>query len=102
VELIKHAVAGTVESSDIMVTVEPTNQQAITIDLDSSVEKQFGKQIRAVIQETLTKLGVQAAKITAIDKGALDCTIQARVITAVYRSAGKENYDWKEISSWNA
>ncbi|MDN6577975.1 MAG: citrate lyase ACP, partial [Lactiplantibacillus plantarum] len=33
---------------------------------------------------------------------ALDCAIQARTITAVYRAAEQENFDWKEIDSWNA
>ena len=38
----------------------------------------------------------------AVDKGALDCTIQARTVTVVHRAAEVENYDWKEIDSWNA
>ena len=98
---IKHnGVAGTIESSDIMVTVEPASE-GIAIDLDSSVEKQFGNQIRKVIKETLEKLQVTSAKVTAIDKGALDCTVQARTIAAVHRAADQKEYDWKEISSWN-
>lgn len=101
-EIKKSAVAGTVESSDIMITVEPNEQQAITIDLDSSVEKQYGAEIRALIESTLTKMGVAAAKVTAVDKGALDCTIQARTLTAVHRASEVEAYDWKEIDSWNA
>ena len=41
-------------------------------------------------------------EVVAVDKGALDCTIQARTVTAVHRAAEVENYDWKEIDSWNA
>ena len=38
-----------------------------------------------------------------IDKGALDCTVQARTIAAVYRAAGTAGeIDWKEIDAWNA
>jgi len=37
--LVKKAIAGTLESSDIMVTVEPAS--TLKIDLKSSVEKQF-------------------------------------------------------------
>ncbi|WP_438763635.1 citrate lyase acyl carrier protein [Enterococcus sp. AZ194] len=85
-----------------MVTVEPMEEKGIQISLESSVEKQFGEQIRQVISETLAKLGVEAAQITAVDKGALDCTIQARTITAVHRASETETYDWKEIRSWNA
>lgn len=101
-KIVKNAVAGTVESSDIMITIDANEVDEISIDLESSVEKQFGQQIRKVIEETLKNLGVTSAKITAIDKGALDCTIQARTITAAHRGAEKETYDWKEIDSWNA
>ena len=69
--------------------------------MDSSVEEQFGKQIRRVIKETLALLKVDSVKVVAVDKGALDCTIQARTIAAAYRAAGIEEYDWKEISTWN-
>ncbi|EHI73400.1 citrate lyase subunit gamma [Streptococcus criceti] len=95
------AVAGSLESSDIMVTVNPSND-GISIELESSVEKQFGQQIRTLIQETLENLGVQSAAIQAVDKGALDCTIQARTLAAVHRAAEVEQYNWKEIDAWNA
>ena len=36
--------------------------------------------------ETLEKLDVKDIKIGIVDKGALDCTIRARVEGAVYRS----------------
>ena len=81
----KPAVAGTLESSDCMVTVEP-GEGSIQFDLDSVVIHQFGNQIRKVAYETLRNLGVDDAKITIVDKGALDCTIKARIEGAVYRS----------------
>lgn len=84
-EIKKPAVAGTLESSDCMVTVEPGNG-SVELDLDSAVIRQFGKQIRKVIHETLDRLEVTDAKVTVVDKGALDCTIKARVECAVYRS----------------
>ncbi|BCA86726.1 citrate lyase acyl carrier protein [Enterococcus saigonensis] len=101
-EIKKSAVAGTVESSDIMVTVAPNPEEKIAIELDSSVEKQYGEQIRKLIAETLKRLDVSAAKVTAVDKGALDCTIQARTLTAVHRASEVGEYNWKEIDSWNA
>ena len=58
--------------------------------------------LRRVIEETLKELGVTSAEVIAVDKGALDCTIQARTVTVVHRAAEVENYDWKEIDSWNA
>lgn len=48
-KIIKNATAGTVESSDIMITVQPIESTENTIELESSVEKQFGNQIRQVI-----------------------------------------------------
>ena len=75
------------ESSDIMITLEP-NSGGIAIEVSSIVEKQFGQEIRRVISETLAELGVKQAKVTAVDKGALDCAIRARVKTAVYRASG--------------
>ena len=93
-EIKKAAVAGTLESSDCMVTVEP-GEGGITLDLDSAVIRQYGKQIRKVIGETLKRLDVTSAKVTVVDKGALDCTIKARVECAVYRSAEiKDGLPW--------
>ncbi len=98
-KIMKNAVAGTMESSDILVTVQPS-EQGITIDLTSTVEEQFGRQIRQVIREALEQLGVENAEVTAVDKGALDCTIRARVETAVYRSLedGQSEVDWEALS----
>ena len=95
-ELKQAAIAGTMESSDIMITLEP--QQAgskdIEINLSSTVEKQFGDEIRRVITETLQGMGVAGAKVKAVDKGALDCAIRARVKTAACRAAGQTTYPW--------
>ena len=84
-EIRKPAVAGTMESCDCMVSVEPGGN-GIELDLSSSVIRQYGVQIRKVILETLDRLEVENARVTVVDKGALDCTIKARVECAVYRS----------------
>lgn len=100
--ITRTASAGTVESSDIMVTVEPNENNGVQIELQSSVEKQFGDQIRKVLTETLEKLKVDNVNVSAVDQGALDCTIEARTVVAVYRAANEKNFDWKELNSWNA
>ncbi|MCI8578714.1 MAG: citrate lyase acyl carrier protein [Lachnospiraceae bacterium] len=93
-EIKKAAMAGTLESSDAQVTVEPGNG-SIELSIESSVIHQFGKQIRATILETLNRLEVGSAKVTVVDKGALDCTLKARVECAVYRSNDMtENLPW--------
>ena len=93
-EIKKAAMAGTLESSDASLTVEPGDGR-IELSIESSVIHQFGKQIRAVILETLGRLEVESAKVTVVDKGALDCTLKARVECAVYRSNDvTENLPW--------
>ncbi len=82
--------AGTIESNDILITVMPSEAgTGISIELNSPVIKQYGTQIRQVIVETLTSLGIADANIHATDRGALNCTIRARLRTAVLR-AGTE------------
>ena len=94
-EILKSAVAGTLESSDAMVTVEP-GEGGISLELSSSVMNQYGRQIKATILETLERLDVKDARVTVVDKGALDCTIKARVECAVFRSCGasESNSPW--------
>jgi citrate lyase subunit gamma (acyl carrier protein) len=92
-EIVQTSIAGTLESSDIMITFEP-DSEGITINLQSVVEKQFGREIRRAILETLSALQVKNVKISAVDKGALDCTIRARIKTAAYRGAALTQYDW--------
>ena len=88
-KLITTGNAGTMESNDIMITVEPSDAGGVQVELTSSVYQQFGKQIIAVIRETAADYGVENALITAVDKGALDCTLKARVECAVFRSCDK-------------
>ena len=94
-EIKKPAMAGTLESSDCMVTVEPGDGK-VDLELSSVVIRQFGPQIRKVIFETLERLEVTDARVTVVDKGALDCTLKARVECAVLRSCGQsaENIPW--------
>ena len=93
-EILKSAAAGTLESSDCMVTVEPG--EGITLDLSSSVMNQYGRQIKAAVLETLERLDVKSANVTVVDKGALECTLKARVECAVFRSsdASSANIPW--------
>ena len=92
-EILKSAAAGTLESSDCLVTVEPG--EGITLDLSSSVMNQYGRQIKATVLETLERLDVKDVHITVVDKGALDCTLKARIEGAVFRSVDQyENLPW--------
>lgn len=93
-EILKPAAAGTLESSDCQVTVEP-GDGSIDFSLESAVINQFGNQIKKVVMETLESLEIDNVKISIVDKGALDCTIKARVEAAAFRAVGQtENLPW--------
>lgn len=87
---INESFAGTLESGDIHIRLLPSEAPGLTINLESSVAYQFGNQIKQVIEETLQELGVDSAVVNATDKGALDCTIRARVTAAAVRATGRD------------
>ena len=87
--LKKTAVAGTLESSDVMVTVTPNPGRGVEIELESEVKAAFA----AVACRELELAGVEDAHLLLRDKGALDCVISARVRCALYRAA-EAAYDW--------
>ena len=86
-QIVKNASAGTMESSDAYVEIQPGND-GIQLQLESVVAQQFGESIRQVVTEVLTELGVESANVRVVDRGALECVLRARVETAVLR--GKE------------
>ena len=93
-EIKKPTVAGTLESSDCQVTVEPGNGK-VDFSLESAVIHQFGNQIKKVTLETLKDLGIDNVRISIVDKGALDCTIKARIEGAVFRAVDQyDNIPW--------
>jgi len=85
--IVRNASAGTMESSDAYVEIEPAD--SLQVSLESVVREQFGTEIDRVVREVLAQNGVEKANVRVIDRGALECVIRARVETAVNR--GKEN-----------
>lgn len=81
----RKASAGTMQSSDLMVVVEPADR--LEIEIESTVKKQFEQLIRERIEETLARMGVAAGSIKITDRGALDYAIDARVEAALRRAA---------------
>lgn len=86
-DIICRATAGTLESSDVFVTLEP--HDGLQIDIDSVVKNQYGEAILHTVEDVLSELNVQNAKLSIVDRGALDCVIRARVETAVLRGKGE-------------
>ena len=80
----KAAKAGSLESNDLMIMIEPSDKLNITIN--SVVKEQYGDKILKAINEVLDEEGVIKANIVIEDKGALDFTIRARMRTAIERS----------------
>ena len=91
-ELKIRAVAGTLESSDVLIIVEPSLSE-IKIELESEVMAQFGNSIRKVILDTCMELGVTKGVIKVTDKGAIDPVIKSRVQTALLRSAEVKTFN---------
>ena len=83
-QIVKNAAAGTMESSDVYVEIEPA--QELTVQLESVVKVQFGESILEVVRDVLKENGVENASVRVVDRGALECVIRARVETAVLRS----------------
>lgn len=79
-----NAVAGSLESSDVMITITPA--EVIDISLTSVVKAQWGRQIEAVVRDVLAEAGVTGAEVTVNDKGARECTLRARLKTVLARS----------------
>ena len=86
-KILKNASAGTMESSDVYVQIEP-GSDGIQLQLESVVAQQFGDSIKEVVREVLSEMNVKHAKVRIVDRDALECVIRARVETAVLR--GKE------------
>lgn len=84
-KVTKAAMAGTLESSDIMITLEP-GDGAVQIDLQSSVDMYYHDQIMDVLNGVLKDMNIDNVSVRAVDHGALDCTIRARMTTAVKRA----------------
>ena len=79
------ALAGTLESNDILITISSTGGSANSVDLSSIVINQFGPAIRAVVEQCLEASGLSGVEVTVQDRGALECTIKARMETAIAR-----------------
>ena len=87
-KLIRKAVAGTLESSDALVEVSPA--PGVELEIESAVMAQFCDAIEKCVREVLAQFAVEGAAVRVTDRGALDCTIRARVEAAVKRAAKED------------
>ena len=83
--ITKSATAGTMQSSDLIVQVEPAER--LEIQIESTVKQQFEHLIRQRVEDVLSRHAVTRARVKVSDRGALDYAIEARVETALRRAA---------------
>lgn len=81
----KNAVAGTLESADVMITIEP--YESLEVKINSSVIEGFKQEITNCVNSTLSEFGVTRARVYVNDKGAFDAVIAARLETAILRAS---------------
>jgi citrate lyase subunit gamma (acyl carrier protein) len=83
--IARKAQAGTMQSSDLMVFVEPG--EGLRVEIDSTVKKQFEHLIRERVAAVLRRNEVTTGTFRIADRGALDYAIEARLETAIRRAA---------------
>jgi citrate lyase subunit gamma (acyl carrier protein) len=85
-DIIQVGMAGTLESSDAAVTIEP-GAAGIELAIECA-DKRFSRHVEAAAMSALAEAGVTAARVSVRDRSALDCTIRARVLAACHRASG--------------
>jgi len=95
VEIKQAVMVGTLESSDILISITPNPGKGLEIHLQSVVKTQYGDAILATMNEVLESFGITDAIVEATDRGALDWVIRSRMQTACCR-ATESKFNWKE------
>lgn len=84
--------AGTFESSDVIVLIEPTEAgSGRKIEIESIVKLQYGDNLKTVVNEMLDQYKLTDIHIILKDKGALEPVVKARIETAILRSIAHQN-----------
>ncbi len=95
-EIKQAAMAGTLESSDIQISIAPNPGGGLDIGLQSVVKAQFGDAIVATITDVLESFGIKDAVVEAVDRGALEWVIRSRMQAACCYATGTK-FDWKGV-----
>jgi citrate lyase subunit gamma (acyl carrier protein) len=85
--MINSAHAGTLESSDVYIQINPIDEDKVEIELESSVAELYDDMIEELVSDTLKELNISGVHIKIQDKGALDFVIRARLETAIFRAS---------------
>jgi len=96
-KIINSAHAGTLESSDVYIQINPLDKDTVEIELESSVKELYGEMIEELIKNTLKDMSVSSVHVKAQDKGAMDLVIKARLQAAILRACECDPV-WEELS----
>lgn len=81
---MRNAFAGTLQSNDCLIQIGPG--KGVEMQLESPVQYEFGDQIRALVRRILAEAEISNVQLVIEDRGALDCTIEARLRAAIGRA----------------
>ncbi len=84
--LQKSAKSGSDSKCDCIVTVEPAN--SISLEYKSKNSAVYKKRTEDLVHETAARYGLNGAKVTIEDFGALGFVIMARLEVAIERALG--------------
>ena len=101
-EIKQAAMVGTLESSDIQISIMPNPGKGLEIQLQSIVKTQYGDAILATLTEVLKTFGITDAFVDVVDRGALDWVIRSRMQAACCRATGvKFNWEGEDQNAEN-
>ncbi len=84
--------AGTFESSDLIVLIEPGEDNAgRKIEIESIVLLQYGDNLKSIVAEMLDQYEIADIHVILKDKGALEPVVRARMETAILRSLANQH-----------
>ena len=87
-KLAKMSIAGSLESNDALITVQPVDKRGVELVIESIVEKQFRDRIEKAVRQVLKDYDIDGVYVRVQDRGALDCTLKARMEAAILRGKG--------------
>jgi citrate lyase subunit gamma (acyl carrier protein) len=85
--------AGTFESSDLVILIEPLEEnQGRKIEIESAVMLQYGNNLKSIVDELLDAYQLTDIHLILKDKGALEPVVRARIETAIKRSLNSQKF----------
>ncbi|MCL8210079.1 citrate lyase acyl carrier protein [Spiroplasma attinicola] len=85
-EIKKIASAGSLDSSDVLVTVELNHKTENCITINSPFIRQFGQEMKNIVIKILNDLKINNCNIVIQDQGAINEVLIARIVTAISRA----------------